>query len=935
MKRIINSIIALIVSILFLIGCEPSSSSSSKKDNSGGGGSNGEKVAPGTIEETPEAIKIVIAAKENLGANDEAVLYYYRPDGNYTDWNVWLWVDAGEGAQGDFTNFIDVDGKKVAYLKFSANSPNNDVKNAAASDNGKINFIIRKGNWADKDPDLDRSWNLSWGKHFAAISGNSNVYAVDPNAKPQIVGAVMISPLEMQLTLSCKYAISASPSNNGFTIRATDGTEVKITNMRNYTYRKLDDERYLKNYNFTSNFWVKIGEELDLEKTYKISHAKFIPDDGKEIGMNEVISTKAAEKEATDEILGAIYTSASTTFKVWAPLASEVSVLIYDDWNEAKEDGKEHNFILTDEKAAKGKRTEMTLNEKNGVWSVEIKEDLKGKYYTYEITNGGSTNRICDIYAHSAAPDSVAGQIVDLATDTITQPTGWKSDYTNPFKGEYTDAVIYEMHIRDWSRAFVENSLGKFDDITNALKASGEFAAHLKDLGVTHVQILPMFDYAEKSDDANYNWGYNPYQYNVPEGRYVNDYDGDGRNAVCQMRAMIQAFHEAGIAVNMDVVYNHTNGTGIGSLFDMTVPYYYYRLTNGTYSNGSGCGNETASNRVMFKKYMIDSLKHWMNDYHINGFRFDLMGLHEKETMKEIYAELKKIDEHVMVYGEPWTGGSSPVENGMTSESKKTVDAMEGVAMFNDDIRNAIKGAEFGGFQKGFVQGTYEDNDKKDLVKAVIEGLRGSPSLTKHPGRSINYVECHDNYTLFDKLAMSHLDLTDETWKPANGDLLTELNKKAGGLDIVKAENKLCAAIIFLAQGTPFINGGQEFMRTKNGDHNSYASEDKINQIDLKFKEKYEDVYNVYKGLIKLRKENREAFGSNTDATAEKANDDGSVIKYTTGNFVVYFNSSDYDVKIIPDSNEYKTIDVTNGEPKESEGQPSKVEKKSFVILKK
>ncbi|MCH5149106.1 MAG: type I pullulanase [Spirochaetales bacterium] len=907
-----------------------------KKTTVGGGGSNGEKVAPGTIEETPEAIKIVIAAKEKLGANDEAVLYYYRPDGNYTDWNVWLWVDAGEGAQGDFTDFIDVDGKKVAYLKFSENSPNNDVKNAAESDNGKINFIIRKGNWADKDPDLDRSWNLSWGKHFAAISGNSNVYAVDPNAKPQIVGAVMISPLEMQLTLSCKYAISASPSNNGFTIRATDGTEVKITNMRNYTYRKSDDERYLKNYNFTSNFWVEIGEDLDLEKTYKISHAKFIPDDGKEIGMNEVLSTKAAEKEAANETLGAIYTSASTTFKVWAPLASEVSVLIYDDWNGAKEDGKEHNFILTEEEAAKtetankGKRTKMTLNEETGVWSVEIKEDLKGKYYTYEITNGGSTNRICDIYAHSAAPDSVAGQIVDLATDTTAQPAGWEIEYTNPFEGEYTDAVIYEMHIRDWSRAFVPNSTGKFDEITSALKSSDpdKFAAHLKDLGVTHVQILPMFDYAEKNDDGKYNWGYNPYQYNVPEGRYVNKPDVDGRNAVCQMRTMIQAFHEAGIAVNMDVVYNHTNGTGIGSLFDMTVPYYYYRLTNGTYSNGSGCGNETASNRVMFKKYMIDSLKHWMNDYHINGFRFDLMGLHEKETMKEIYAELKKIDKHVMVYGEPWTGGSSPVENGITSDSKKTVDAMEGVAMFNDDIRNAIKGAEFGGFQKGFVQGTYEDGDKKDLVAAVIEGLKGSPSLTKHPGRSINYVECHDNYTLADKLAISLNDGKDKDgWKAY--DKFTENQQNE-----LRAQNKLAAALVFLAQGTPFINGGQEFMRTKQGDENSYASDDEINQIDLKFKEYYKDVYNVYKGLIKLRKENREAFGSNTKATAEKANNDGSVIKYTTEDFVVYFNSSNEAFKI-PDSDGYKAINVTEGKTEEIDSAPTAVEKKSFVILKK
>ena len=644
--------------------------------------------------------------------------------------------------------------------------------------------------------------------------------------------------------------------------------------------------------------------------------------------MNELYSITAAETEAVNETLGAIYTPAGTTFKVWAPLASDVNLLIYDHWTKAKADGEKHNFILTEEEAAAattangGKRIQMVLDKTTGVWSAEVAEDLNGKYYTYEINNGGDTNRICDIYANAAAPDSVAGQIVDLATDTAAQPEGWESEYTNPFNGGYTDAVIYEMHVRDWSKAWGGD--GKFIELANR----AEFINHLKDLGITHVQILPAFDYAEKNSDSAYNWGYNPYQYNVPEGRYVVDHGIDGRKAVRDFRALILALHNAGIAVNMDVVYNHTNGTGVGSLFDMTVPYYYYRLANGAYSNGSGCGNETASNTAMFKKYIIESLKHWMKDYHVNGFRFDLMGLHEIETMKEIYAELKEIDSAVMVYGEPWTGGTAAVENGITSDTKKKIDEMDGVGMFNDNIRNAIKGAEFGGFQHGFVQGKYEDKDNKDLIAEVIEGLKGSPSLTKFPGRSLNYVECHDNYTLFDKLAMSYLEI--EERDSTQGNLLADLIA-AGGLETVKAQNKMCAAIIFLAQGTPFINGGQEFMRTKNGDHNSYKSDDKVNAIDMSFVETNKDVYNVYKGLIALRKANPKSFGANA-ASATKAAD--GVVKYTAGDFMVYFNSAKAAFDI--DTTGYTTlVDVTSGAVVESDALPTNVAAGSFVILKK
>jgi pullulanase len=323
------------------------------------------------------------------------------------------------------------------------------------------------------------------------------------------------------------------------------------------------------------------------------------------------------------------------------------------------------------------------------------------------------------------------------------------------------------------------------------------------------------------------------------------------------------------------------------------------------------------------------------------------MGLHEIETMKEIYAALKEIDSNVMVYGEPWNGGTAAVKNGITSDSKDKIDEMDGVGMFNDNIRNAIKGAEFGGFQHGFVQGVYTDKDNKDLFDMVCKGLVGSTELTKFPGRSLNYVECHDNYTLFDKLAMSYLGETERV--STEGNLLADLKDattdaitikdvssdkvvEISALEMVKAQNKLCAAIVFLAQGTPFINGGQEFMRTKNGDHNSYKSDDKVNAIDMSFVETNKDVYNVYKGLIALRKANSTTFGANKTTTAEKVAD--GVIKYTAGDFVVYFNATKKYFKI--DATDYtKVVDVTSGEVVESTTLPAVVGAKNFVILKK
>ena len=629
------------------------------------------------------------------------------------------------------------------------------------------------------------------------------------------------------------------------------------------------------------------------------------------------------------EGLGLTLAGSTATFKTWAPTAKTVNVLLYKDSADAYDSRKTKSFdapgATTTEwgTAPTGAAVvAMTMDSTTGVWTVENVDVSSYKYYKYQITVEDKTYFVSDIWHTVAGPDSVASQIVSI-DDASTMPAGWESAYTNPFTStSYNDAVIYEMHIRDWSRAYSKDSTGKFKDITNALGAngSGEFAKHLKDLGITHVQILPMFDYAQINSNKNYNWGYNPYHYNVPEGRYVTEGYTDGTRAVLEAREMIKAFHDAGIAVIMDVVYNHTSGTLAGSLYDSTVPGYFYRQNaDGSYSDGSGCGNETASDRAMVQKYMIDSLKHWVNDYHVNGFRFDLMGIHDKDTMKAIYDELYKIDNSILVYGEPWLGdeGKTALSKDLRTTSAGTGTSGNGYGAFDDDFRDALKGTDgFGGLHHSQLVGNFSTATDG----YVVSGLKGekiaknSRNATGKTGLALHYVECHDNYTLFDKLVYS-MDSSisgDGDWAVKFENLYNSVMQDESKVNLIKKENKLAAAYVFLSQGTPFINGGQEFMRTKKGSPDSYSADEKggitwtntdgkyniddVNTIDLSLKEKYIDVYNTYKGLIHLRKD-YDAFRKPSSATAEKLKSGVTLyeVSGSNGNFAVVFNATNND----------------------------------------
>ena len=559
--------------------------------------------------------------------------------------------------------------------------------------------------------------------------------------------------------------------------------------------------------------------------------------------------------------LGAAYTKEATTFKVWAPLAKRVAVKMYATGS-SDEEG-----------AADISTTTMTKGDR-GVWEATVKGDQKNHYYTYLITTDGITIETNDVYSKAVGVNGNRSMVVDLAS---TNPDGWDKDkhilYDDP-----TDAVVWEVHIRDFSVSNVsgisDKNKGKFLAFTEkgtTLDGKGEIPTcveYLKKLGVTHVQLLPVYDYAtvdeSKTDSEEYNWGYDPKNYNVPEGSYsTNPFDGNVR--INEFKQMVKALHDAGIGVIMDVVYNHTY-TAKGSCFENTVPGYYFRYKDdGSLSDGSGCGNETASDHLMYRKYMIDSVLYWANEYHIDGFRFDLMGVHDVDTMNEIRKALDtKVEggKKIIMYGEPWTGGSTSTDaKTAVKDNVKLLDNRIGA--FNDSFRDSVKGHVFNAQEGGFVQ-------KASGSGAVKESIKGS-SWLKQPSQSVTYISAHDNFTLYDKLIMS-------TKNDSSFDTRDE--------SIVKM-NKLAAAITLTSQGITFMQAGEDFARTKYGDENSYVSPDSINMLDWNCLVKYADLSSYYQGLIEIRK-NFKPFrdptaGSSSRIAFSDTGNDG-VIAYTLSN---------------------------------------------------
>jgi pullulanase len=590
--------------------------------------------------------------------------------------------------------------------------------------------------------------------------------------------------------------------------------------------------------------------------------------------------------------LGIKYSKSATVLKIWSPPAREMRLKLY--------------------KTSLGNDMILQVNcrkDVSGVWKAALKGDRKNCYYTFQAKiNGRWYDENPDPYAIAVGINGKRGQIIDL---NETNPAGWNED-RSPVLKNHTDAILYELHIRDLSmspNSGIENKgkfLGFTETGTRNRHGQSTGVDHLAEMGITHVHLLPSYDFCSvdesKPDMPQFNWGYDPQNYNTPEGSYATNAE-DGKVRILEYKKMVQTLHAKGLRVVMDVVYNHTGLTHNSNL-DQLVPGYYYRQwqKDGNYSNGSGCGNETASDRAMFRKFIIESVTYWVREYHVDGFRFDLMALHDMETMNQVAAALKAIDPSIIVYGEGWTAGDSPLPEKYRA-LKMNAKKMNGIAVFSDDIRDAIKGSVFEDLNTGFASGA---KDKAEAVKfgivaagqhSQIDYSKVSSSkepYTKNPDEVINYVSCHDNQTLYDKLKISRSDASEK--------------------DLVKMD-KLANTIVLTSQGIPFLLAGEEMKRTKRGEHNSYNKPDSVNQINWDWKFENEDLVTYYKQLIALRKAHP-AFRMPANDMIQKnlvflPSDDPQLIAYQLKDhanddpwkeIIVIFNGSDVEKSIaLPD----------------------------------
>lgn len=549
--------------------------------------------------------------------------------------------------------------------------------------------------------------------------------------------------------------------------------------------------------------------------------------------------------------LGASYSKKATTFKVWSPNAASVRVNIFEHGSDNEGDA---GSIMS---------RAMSLDKTTGVWSVTINGDLLNKYYTYSVTHGKTTKETADVYAKACGVNGQRSMVVDLST---TNPEGWEND-KHVLVQNQTDASVWEISVADFSSSessgVSEANRGKYlafteegTTVNGVQGASSTCVDYLKKLGVKYVQIMPFYDFGSVDESKNimdqYNWGYDPVNYNCPEGSYsTNPKKGEVRIKECKQ--MIQALHNAGIGVIMDVVYNHTYTSD--SWLQRTVPNYYYRMNNdGTFSNGSGCSNDTASEHLMFRKYMIDSVTYWASEYHIDGFRFDLMGLHDVTTMNSIRTALDNLyadgsGSQILMYGEAWDMATNCDEGTVLASQKNLKQLSDRIGAFDDTIRDAIKGST-GGTDGAFVQ---EGSRRANLKTGIAGQSDTTTGWANVPSQCVTYASCHDNLCLYDKLVGSVYG-ADGKYHKRYEDLV--------------AMNKLSAAIVITSQGIPFSLGGEEFCRSKDGDENSYASSRKENMLDWENVDLYSDVIEYYRGLYKIR----DAFAAFSDSTAATAN---------------------------------------------------------------
>lgn len=729
-------------------------------------------------------------------------VHYQRPSEDYTGWNLWLWKNVA-GTTGDVPvspNGVDFNGTdsfgKVLTM---------DIPNMQGFDN--IGFIVRLNNWASKDISDDRfitNFDSNGNAEIWLIQADTQIYTAAPTSTSTFRSANIDGFRQITVDLSARLTLSGS-GNEGFTV--SDGIKVvSVTALNGSTTS-------------ASQLSLLLDSDVTLGKTYTVTHPTF----GKiSTTPGQIMNSEGfnARYTYTGNDLGNTYSKAQTQFRVWAPTATSVDLVIYPNANASSSEG-----VITHMKAAE-----------QGTWTALLTGELNGAIYTYRVTVGGVEREAVDPYVRATTINGTRGVVVDLSK---TNPTAW-SKAKPAFSGKPTDAVIYELHVRDLSMDPSGNiplgHRGKYLALTDVKTSSSKGVPSginaIKDLGVTHVELLPVFDFASVDESSpTFNWGYDPQNYNVPEGSYSSN-PANPLTRIEELKSAVQALHNDKLRVMMDVVYNHVYNASSFNEANIVPGYFFRTNADGTLSNGSGVGNDVASERPMVRKFIVDSVTYWASQYHIDGFRFDLMGLLDIATMQQIRQALNKIDPTILIIGEGWDMGTLAAE---ARANQKNIANLNGIAAFNDELRDGIKGSVFDVADLGYTTGKFSqiDNVKVGVVGNIDygHGLQGKWTTT-NPGQSVNYVESHDNLTLFDKLQASV--------KGASSAKLATLDR-------------LSSAIVLLAQGVPFMQAGQEFLRSKNGDSNSYKSSDSVNSLKWNLRAKNAVTVKYFKGLLELR----------------------------------------------------------------------------------
>lgn len=743
---------------------------------------------------------------------ESIMIHYHRDDKDYKSWSLWLWeYPQGEGRQFEF-NGEDSYGAYAFY-------PLAKWSNFVTTNN--LGFIIKlKTSWNKKDGSYDRKITFSDLKkdnegiyHIYVKEGHFELYS---NDKCDSINAFKYAKFTSykEIMFECNF------STNHFKL-LKNGEAIKEVNLKDAC----------------SIVKFRISEDINFDDVYQIE-ATFdaLSEPKKEtVKFLELFKTeKFSKKYNYDGPLGVELKDKSTTFRVWSPLSKKILLRVYKNGTPTFIDSKHGSDEIHQE-------VEM-VKDSHGVFSITLNNNLHGYYYTYVVTNQEYQNKeIVDPYAKSSGVNGMRGMIVDFKKVNLE---GF--DLVKPHSIPFTKLVVYETHIADisssktWTnnpkqRKYEKTFLGACLEGTsysyNGRTVKTGFD-HIKELGVNAVQLLPIFDQANNETNPSFNWGYNPVNYNVLEGAYsLNPFDGLER--IKEFKTLVQKYHDAGINIIMDVVYNHVNGA-IGSNFDVLMPGYYFRYTNTLrLSNGSGCGNETASDMHMYHKFMIDSLLFWAKEYALGGFRFDLMGLHDLKTMNEITAKLHEFNKDIVIYGEPWCGGGSSL-NYELGANKSNIVQFNDFGAFNDGLRDSLIKANSQITSSGWVSNNEcESVDQQEFIASCIKGsLNPNIKEVSDPIKLVNYVSCHDNYTISDRLYS--LGINDET----------DIRKMA----------MLANAIVLTSNGISFILSGEEFLRTKKGVENSYNSSYEINELDYSLKLKNLDIFKNYQKLIYLKK---------------------------------------------------------------------------------